>query len=98
MEAQNLDPWVEKSVGYLTPGLRAYEKNPVWTSDPKLTVCRDVAMNTLTAGHLGTVGEKAAAALADFIVLDMIANVATGREDAKAAMKIAERQAQRLYR
>ena len=98
MEAANLDPWVEKSVGYLTPGLTAYEKNPVWTSDPKLTVCRDVAKRTLTAGHLGSVGEKAAAALADFIVLDMFANVCTGREDAKSAMKIAERQAQRLYR
>jgi multiple sugar transport system substrate-binding protein len=70
----------------------------VWTSDPKLTVCRDVAKRTLTAGHLGSVGEKAAAALADFIVLDMFANVCTSREDAKSAMKIAERQAQRLYR
>jgi len=98
MEAQNLDPWVEKSVGYLTPGLTAYEKNPVWTSDPKLTVCRDVAKNTRTAGHLGSVGEKAAAALADFIVLDLFANVCTGREEPKGAMKIAERQAQRLYR
>jgi multiple sugar transport system substrate-binding protein len=98
MESANLDPWVQKSVGYLTPGLTAYEKNPVWTSDPKLTVCRDVAKRTLTAGHLGSVGEKAAAALADFIVLDMFANVCTGREDAKSAMKIAERQAQRLYR
>jgi len=98
MEAANLDPWVEKSVGYLTPGLVAYEKNPVWTSDPKLTVCRDVAKRTLTAGHLGSVGEKAAAALADFIVLDMFANVATGREEPKSAMRIAERQAQRLYR
>jgi multiple sugar transport system substrate-binding protein len=98
MEAANFDPWVEKSVGYLTPGLVAYEKNPVWTSDPKLTVCRDVAKRTLTAGHLGSVGEKAAAALADFIVLDMFANVATGREEPKSAMRIAERQAQRLYR
>ena len=90
MEAANLDPWVEKSVGYLTPGLVAYEKNPVWTSDPKLTVCRDVAKRTLTAGHLGSVGEKAAAALADFIVLDMFANVATGREEPKSAMRIAD--------
>lgn len=98
MEAENLDPWVEKSVGYLTPGLKYYEKNKIWTSDPKLTVCRDVAKNTLTAGHLGSVGERAAAALADFIVLDMVANAATGRETPEGAMKIAERQAQRLYR
>ena len=56
------------------------------------------AKRTLTAGGLGSVGEKAAAALADFIVLDMFANVCTGREDAKGAIKIAERQALRVYR
>jgi multiple sugar transport system substrate-binding protein len=32
------------------------------------------------------------------VVLDMFAAVATGREDAKGAMRIAERQAQRIYR
>ncbi len=98
MEADQLDPWVEKSVGYLTPGLRYYEKNPIWTADPKLTVCRDVAERTLTAGGLGSVGEKAAAALADFIVLDMFANYCTGRDDIKGAMAGAERQAKRIYR
>lgn len=98
MEAANLDPWVEKSVGYLTPGLIAYEKNPIWTADPKLTVCRDVAKRTQTAGGLGSVGEKAAAALADFIVLDMFANFCVGREDIKGAIAVAERQAKRLYR
>ena len=98
MEAANLNPWVEKSVGYLTPGLKAYEKNPIWTADPKLTVCRDVAERTLTAGGLGSVGEKAASALADFIVLDMFANYCTGREDVKGAMAGAERQARRIYR
>ena len=86
MEAEQLNTWVEKSVGYLTPGLKAYEKNPIWTADPKLTVCRDVAERTLTAGGLGSVGEKAAAALADFIVLDMFANYCTGRDDVKGAM------------
>ena len=98
MEAANLNTWVEKSVGYLTPGLKAYEKNPIWTADPKLTVCRDVAERTLTAGGLGSVGEKAAAALADFIVLDMFANYCTGRDDIKGAMAGAERQAKRIYR
>ena len=50
---------------------------------------------SLTAGGLGSVGEKAAAAIADFIVLDMFANYCTGREDAKGAIAIAERQPKR---
>jgi multiple sugar transport system substrate-binding protein len=98
LESANFDKWLIDSVGYLTHPLNAYDKNPVWTSDKKLTVCRDVAKRTLTAGHLGSVGEKAAAALADFIVLDMFANFVTGRETVQGAIKIADRQAQRLYR
>ncbi|MFL6796811.1 MAG: ABC transporter substrate-binding protein [Xanthobacteraceae bacterium] len=98
LEADQYNQWVEAAAGYLTHPLNAYDSNPIWTADPKNTVFREAAKRTLTAGGLGSVGEKAAAALADFIVLDMFANVCTGREDAKSAMKIAERQAQRLYR
>ena len=63
--------------------LNAYDANPVWTADPKRTLFRDAAKRTLTAGGLGSVGEKAATAIADFVVLDMFANVCTGREDVK---------------
>jgi multiple sugar transport system substrate-binding protein len=72
--------------------------NPVWTLDPKRIVFRDAAKRSLTAGGLGSVGEKAAAAIADFVLVDMFASFCTGREDAKGAMKIAERQLQRIYR
>jgi multiple sugar transport system substrate-binding protein len=98
MEAENYDKWLIDSVAYITHPLNAYDKNPVWTSDKKLTVARDVAKRTLTAGHLGSVGEKAASALADFIVLDMFASYVTGRETVKGAIQIADRQARRLYR
>jgi multiple sugar transport system substrate-binding protein len=98
LEADNYNKWLEASVGYLTHPLNAYDANPVWTVDPKNTIFREAAKRTLTAGGLGSVGEKAASALADFIVVDMFANVCTGREDTKGAIKIAERQAMRLYR
>ena len=70
----------------------------MWTSDPKLTIVRDCAKRTLTAGGLGSVGEKAAAALADFVVLDMFASVCTDRASVKDAIAVAQRQAQRIYR
>jgi multiple sugar transport system substrate-binding protein len=98
MEAEQFNPWMEAAKGYLSHCLNAYDANPVWTADPKRTVYRDVAKRSLTAGGLGSVGEKAATAIADFVVLDMFANVCTGREDPKSAMKTAERQAQRIYR
>jgi multiple sugar transport system substrate-binding protein len=98
LEADQYNKWLEASVGYLTHPLNAYDANPVWTVDPKNTIFREAAKRTFTVGGLGSVGEKAAAALADFVVVDMVANVCTGREDAKGAIKIAERQALRLYR
>ena len=34
----------------------------------------------------------------DFVLVDMFASYCTGREEAKGAIKIAERQLQRIYR
>jgi multiple sugar transport system substrate-binding protein len=98
MEAENYNKWLEGAVAYLTHPLNAYDANPVWTSDKKLSLVRDVAKRTLTAGGLGSVGEKAASALADFVVLDMFATVCTDRATVKEAIAIAERQAKRIYR
>lgn len=98
LEADQFNPWVTSASGYLSHFLNAYDNNPVWTSDPKRTVYRDVAKRTLTPAGRGTLGENAAAAIADFVIVDMFANYCTGREDAKGAIAFAERQAKRLYR
>jgi multiple sugar transport system substrate-binding protein len=98
MDAEQFNKWLVDSVGYLTHPLNAYDANPVWSTDPKLSLVRDVAKRTLTAGGLGSVGDKAASALADFIVLDMLASVCTGRASIKDAIAVAERQAKRIYR
>lgn len=98
LEADQFNPWVTSASGYLSHFLNAYDANPVWTADPKRTVYRDVAKRTLTPAGLGTLGESAAAAIADFVVVDMFANYCTGREDVKGAIAFAERQAKRLYR
>lgn len=98
MEANQYNKWLESAVAYLTHPLNAYDKNPVWTSDPKLSTPRDAGRRTWTAGGQGSVGEKAASALADFIVLDMVASVCTDRASIKDAIAVAERQASRIYR
>lgn len=97
-EAPQFNPWIEAAQGYLSPFLKAYDANPIWTSDPKVTPYRDVAKRTLTPAGLGKLGEKAAAVIADFVVVDMFANYCTGREDLKGAIAGAERQAKRIYR
>lgn len=98
MDAKNYEPWLDSAVAYLTHPLNAYDKAAVWSSDPKLTLVRDVAKRTLTAGGRGSVGERAASALADFVMLDMVAAVCTDRATIKDAISMAERQAKRIYR
>ena len=98
LEADQFNPWVTAAGGYLSPFLPEYDKNPVWTADPKTTPYRDVTKRTLTPGGVGSLGEKAAAAISDFIVVDMFANHVTGRSDVKSAISEAERQLKRIYR
>jgi multiple sugar transport system substrate-binding protein len=98
MEADQYDKWLYASQGYISHTLHAYAANPVWTEDPKRAAFRDVADHSLTIGGLGSVGDKATSAFFDFVLVDMFASFCTGREDTKGAMKIAERQLQRIYR
>jgi multiple sugar transport system substrate-binding protein len=98
LEKENYEKWLDGAQGYLTQTLNAYESAPVWTADPKNTVFSLASKRTLPASGIGTVGEKAATAIADFIVVDMFANYCTGSKDAKGAMVEAERQLKRIYR
>lgn len=98
METEQYNKWITGAVGYMTHTLNAYDANSVWTEDPKREVFRDAPKRTLAAGFPGSIGENAAAALADFVVVDMFANYCTGRESAEGAIKIAKRQAERIYR
>jgi len=98
LEKENFDKWLTGARGYLTHTLNAYDSAPVWTADPKNAVFAQASKRALPASGIGKVGEKPATAIADFLVVDMFANYCTGREDAKGAIAIAERQLKRIYR
>ena len=98
MDAKNYNPWLEAAQGYLTEPLEKYPVNPIWKADPKNTVFAEAAKRTLAAGGLAPVSEKIAAVLAEFVIVDMFASYCTGRDDAKTAIRNAERAAQRIFR
>ena len=81
LEKENYDKWLTGARGYLTHTLNAYDNSPVWTADPKNQVFSQASKRALPASGIGTPGEKAATAIADFLVVDMFANYCTGRED-----------------
>jgi multiple sugar transport system substrate-binding protein len=84
--------------GYISQPLRAYEKNPVWTADPKNTPYRDSVKNLRPAGYAGKLGYASAGALADFIVQDMVAEAASGSKTPKEAAQRAQERAERYYK
>lgn len=98
MEDEQLNPWVNASIGYVTPALQAYESHPIWTVDPKHTPYRNAMKAMLPSGHAGKMGYASAGALADFIVVNMVAEAASGQRSPKEAAERAEKRAQRYYR
>ena len=98
MEAEQYDPWMQAALGYVAHPLVAYEKNPIWTSDPKHTPYRDAVKVTRPAGYSGKLGYASAGATADFIVVNMVAEAASGQRSAKEAAERAQKRAERYYK
>jgi multiple sugar transport system substrate-binding protein len=98
MEAEQYNPWMEASIGYVGQSLKAYENNPVWTSDPKATVYRDGGSIMLEHGYAGPLGVASAAVMADYVMVDMVAEAATGAKTPKEAVERAAQRAERYYK
>jgi len=97
-EREQYEPWQQASLGYVTQPLRAYEDNPVWTEDPKITPYRDCTARMLWNGYAGPLGAASAAAMSDNIVVNMVARAASGAKSPREAMREAQRLARRYYR
>ncbi len=98
MEEEQYGPWMQAGIGYVAHPLAAYAKNPIWTSDPKHTPYRDVVKNMRPAGYEGKLGYASAGALADFIIVDMVAEAASGAKSPKEAAERAQKRAERYYK
>jgi multiple sugar transport system substrate-binding protein len=97
MEEDQFDPWLTGCQGYVSAPLDAYSKAKVWTIDPKNTPYRDAVKNLRPAGYAGKLGYASAAAAADFIVVNMVAEAVSGSRTSKEAMERAQKRAERYY-
>ena len=98
MEKEQYVPWQQASIGYVTQPLAAYESNPIWTSDPKHTPYRDLMKKMLPNGYAGEMGYASAATMADFIMVNMVAEAASGSKSPKEAAERAQKRAERYYK
>ncbi|HUF21610.1 MAG TPA: ABC transporter substrate-binding protein [Burkholderiales bacterium] len=98
MEKEQYEPWQAAALSYMCPPLKAYAQTPFWNSDPKLAAFRDVVQRMRWSGFAGDVGEASAAALADWVIVDMFALAASRRRSPRDAVRDAERRLRRIYR
>jgi len=98
MERPQYEAWQAASLGYVQQPLKAYGETKLWKSDPKITPYRNVPGLTRDNGYAGTLGAASAGVMADYIVVNMFAQAASGAASVEQAMKQAESRARRYYR
>jgi len=98
LEREQYEAWQKSSLGYVQQTLKAYRSNPVWTEDPKNTPFRDIPDRTIDNGFAGRLGAASAGVMADYIMVNMVAEAASGASSPADAAAKAERRARRYYR
>jgi multiple sugar transport system substrate-binding protein len=98
MEKEQYEPWQTASIGYWSQPLKAYEQLPIWTSDPKHTPYRDVMSRMLWPSYAGSLGYASASVLADYVLVNMVAQAASGAKSPKEAAEEAQKRAERYYK
>jgi multiple sugar transport system substrate-binding protein len=98
LEEEQCGPWTNAMRGYVTPGLKAYRDLPVWTENPKHTPYRECIRNMLWNGYEGPIGPASAAVMAEYVVVDLFANVCARGVSIKKAIADAEKTIMRYYK
>lgn len=97
MEAPQYAPWLSHCYGYWSNPLKAYSKMAFWGVDPKIAAYKEGMNTPYYDGCQGPIGANSEALVANWIVVDMFAKVATGVANPAAAVKFAANQAKRYY-
>jgi len=96
-ETPQMDAWLSASSAHLCQSLRAYEKNPIWSADPNYAPFAKASDTLRPNGYAGPLGPASAAVMAEFIMVDMVAEAATGQRSPEEAAQSAEERAKRHY-
>jgi len=98
MEEEQYNPWMNASICYVCHPLKAYEKHPIWTVDPKHTPYKNAMAVMRPAVYPGRLGYASASTLADFIMVNMVAEAASGQRTPQEAAARAQQRAERYYK
>jgi multiple sugar transport system substrate-binding protein len=98
LDKPQMDAWIQGSSAYCCPPLRGMIDNPVWNADPVHTPYKRASETLQPNGHAGPLGYASAAVMADYVMVDMVAEAASGQRSPEEAAKRAEQRANRYYK
>jgi multiple sugar transport system substrate-binding protein len=98
LESEQYEPWLNANLGYWSQPLAAYRDAAVWKGDPNIQLFKDAMQSNYYDGYKGPISAASGAVTNDYVMVNMLASVATGEATPQAAAAEAERRAKRYYR
>jgi multiple sugar transport system substrate-binding protein len=86
LSMKNFSAFYKAGQGYILPLLPKYENEPIWPSDPKLAIAKEMFKLALPAGHALPNQTKLAALMQDKIIIGKLFSQALSTGDAKGAL------------
>jgi multiple sugar transport system substrate-binding protein len=96
-EAPQYSEWESGTWGFVTQTLKSYYDLPAWKKDPRITPYRECMARMLWNGYEGPLGQGSAAAMREYVIVDMFADVCTGKKTPKSAALAAEKRLAQMY-
>ncbi len=98
LERPQYEEWENETWGFITPTLKSYHDFSAWEKDPRINAYRYCTERMLWNGYEGPLGPASAAAMSEYIIVDMFAETCTSKKNPKSAVRTAEKKLARLYR
>ncbi len=97
MEKDQLSKYLRRAQAYQAAALKMYMKDPMWDMFPALKPYRDHLMEMKHIGWKGEADAKSARVIQNYVLIDMLANVAIGKMSPEESMKWGEGQLKAIY-
>ena len=96
LEPKQYSAWIGRGEGQIAGLLNYYEDDPVWKTDPKLEVIREIPKYVRMPGYPGPPTRHAAESMVKYVIVNMFARACKGTATPET-IKVAEGELQEIY-
>ncbi|MBI3780561.1 MAG: carbohydrate ABC transporter substrate-binding protein, partial [candidate division NC10 bacterium] len=97
MDKEQFTKYLRRGQAYQAAPLKAYMKDAMWDMFPALKPYRDHLLEARRVGWKGEADANAARVVQNYVLIDMLANVATGKMTPEESLKWCEGQLKSIY-